>query len=148
LGGAARRPADRRRPPVLRPRVRLRVLEDDRRNPALLAPRLALARRARGGAPVSTPDHRFRFLGHAERRPRPPPARRRAGAPGVRDAARLELGAGEAVSLALRRYGGRHTPARRGAARPARGPVVSPDRHGRSQPAPLTGPRPARAGGP
>src|SRR5439155_18887590 len=68
-------------------------------------------------------------------------------ATGVRGAARLELGAGEAVPLSVLRYGERDPATRRGIARPCGGSVLPPDRHGGAEPAPLAGRGAARATG-
>src|SRR5207253_11313624 len=92
-------------------------------------------------------DHRVRVLRDAARRAWSASAGWPGRAPGVRGAARLELGTGEAVPLPVLRHRQRHAAARCGIARPRGGSILPPDRHGGPEPAPLTGPRAARGTG-
>ena len=62
--GAAGRPADRRRPPVLHPRLRLRVLQDARRDLAALAPGHDPQGRSPDRPAVPAADHRLDLQRH------------------------------------------------------------------------------------
>ena len=151
--GAARRPTAGRRPPVLHPRLRLRLLQDPGRDLAALAPGHACSRTWCASSGGSGPRSSCRSS--AERRAMAMASTRRpAGRRGRRSRPRAtppvsRSWPGRRASLPwtpLKLYRStrfdthRHHPdARRRRARSGGGQVLSPDRDGRPQPAPLAG---------
>ena len=159
--GAARRPAAGRRPAILHPGLRLRLLQVAGRDVASLAPGHDPEGRGARHPTVSSPDRHRRLQRHASGRPRPASGRRLGRARGLRRGGRFDslsraripggphpLDPAQIVSQHAVRHGGDHGDARGGRPRPLGGLVVSPDRHGRAQSAPVAGHGPDPGPGP